>query len=240
MARTMRKQGPAKRSKFTRKQYVPGWGGMAGRGIHAFSKAFTSKGSTANKALRLARKVANLVNVEEKINDKTVSSTTFDYAGTIDILNNPAQGTTDVTRIGDSLKNQRVQIQGTVAGSTTAGTISNNRLILIWDEQNQITTMADLLEVTGSNMAPHAPKHYDKRFRCIVLYDQAFSLSTVPGSQAWFKNFRIDLPIGKHTQFSAGSTTINTGCLKLCYISDLTAANLPNMTYYSRVFYTDD
>lgn len=239
MPRKFRKQYGLKSTRKP-KTYVPGWGGIAGRGIGYLSKTFTTKGSTANKALRLARKVANLVNIEEKIDDTQQTSVTFDYNGAIDILNNPAQAITDVGRIGDSIKVQKIHIKGTVAGSTTAGTLSNNRLILFWDEQNQVATAADLLETVGSTYSPFSPKHYDKRFRSNILYDQHFSLSTVPGSQAWFKNFEVSLPIGKHTQFSAASTTINTGALKFLYITDVVTSNLPNITYYARCFYTDD
>lgn len=239
MARKMKKQTAMKKQRKP-KQYVPGWGGMAGRAIGTFSKWATTKGSTANKALRLARKVANLVNIEFKYKDTSLSQTAFDWSGSIATLNNPAQGQTDTTRIGDSIKVQSLKIRGTVNNASGANITSNCRLIVFWDEQEQISTAADLLENTASTVTPFSPKHYDKRFRSIVLFDQMVTMSSVSGSNSAFRNFEIELPIGKHTQFSAASTTINTGALKFLYISDLVTSNLPTITYYARVFYTDD
>lgn len=222
------------------KHYVPGWGGMAGRGLGLVQKHLTSKGSMAYKALRLARKVADAVNVEYKIFDSSSASVQPDYNGSIITLNNMAQGTTDVTRIGDSIKNQNIVIRGGVTNTTTASTYNRTRIILVWDEQNQISTIADLLEATGSSQVVLSPKHYDKRFRSNVLYDQTFSTSTYTGSQAFFRDWEINLPINKHTQFSAGTTTVNTGALKLILISSGVTSNLPNVDYYARLTYTDD
>lgn len=237
----MVKQYKVKANKrYRRKQYVPGWGGMIGRGIGLASRALTTKGSMAYKALRLARKVADAVNVEYKNFDQAAAATTFDYNGTGYVLNQPAQGSADTQRIGDSIKCQNILIRGNVQGSITAGQLNKCRIILIWDEQNQIATLADLLELTGVGNVVFSPKNYDKRFRCTVLYDQLFLVGTQSGMQAFARDFEINLPINKHTQFASGTTTINTGALKMFVCSDGVATNLPQLHFYSRLTYTDD
>lgn len=85
-----------------------------------------------------------------------------------------------------------------------------------------------------------SPKNYDKRFRCSVLYDQFFLVGTQSGMQAFARDFEINLPLDKHTQFASATTTINTGALKMFVCSDGVTTNLPNIHFYSRLTYTDD
>lgn len=244
MARKMKKQYVAKAAKpkghRRRKQYVPGYGGMAGRAIGYFRKNLTTKGSTMNWLLKKTKQLADAVNIEYKIYDNITANSTPDYNGTIVSLNLPAQGTADTQRIGDSIKCQHLVVRGQVVNNPSASILNHTRVILVWDEQNQITALSDLLETTGSSNVVFSPKHYDKRFRSNVLYDQMFTTSTYSGSQAFWKDFEINLPIDKHTQFSAASTTINTGALKMILMSSGVTTNLPSVTFYSRLSFTDD
>lgn len=218
---------------------VPGWGGAIGR-VARVGMKYVSKGGMAYKALRLARKVADAVNIEYKNYDQAAAASTFDYNGTAYVLNTPAQGSADTQRIGDSIKCQGIVIRGNVQGTTTAGQLNKCRILLIWDEQNQIATLADLLELTGTSNVVFSPKNYDKRFRCRVLYDQLFLVGTQSGMQAFARDFEINLPINQHTQFASATTTINTGALKMFVCSDGFSTNLPQLHFYSRLSYTDD
>lgn len=214
-------------------RYVPGIGGSIGR-LAKVGMGYVSKGGMAYKALRLARKVANAVNIEYKINDTLANGTTFDYAGTMVTVNNPAQGSTDVTRIGDSIKCQNLMLRFLL---TRGAGDSTGRVIVFWDDQNQISTGANLLEVTGTASSVLSPKLYDARFRSKVLYDKVFVMDQVNQS-TWDEN--VQIKIDQHTQFNAGSTTINTGALKVLFISNITGANIPTVNYYSRLSFTDN
>lgn len=218
---------------------VPGWGGAIGR-VAGVGMKYVSKGGMAYKALRLARKVADAVNIEYKNFDQAAAGTTFDYNGVAYVLNTPAQGAADTQRIGDSIKCQNITIRGNIQGSTTAGQLNKCRMILIWDEQNQITTLGDLLELVGTSNVVFSPKNYDKRFRCRVLYDQLWLVGTQSGMQAFARDFEISIPINMHTQFASATTTINTGALKMFFCSDGVTTNLPQLHFYSRLSYTDD
>lgn len=220
-----------------RRKQVPGWGGAIGR-VAKVGMKYVSKGGMAYKALRLARKVANAVNVEYKIYDTTITGVTPDWAGTSSVLNIPAQGTTQTTRIGDSIKCQNLTLRGAVYANTTAGTSNLVRLILIWDEQNQYSTLSDLLEVTGSTQAVFSPKNYGRRFRSKVLWDRLFNVSVAQGVSVipFDEVFQLDV----HTQFSAGTTTQFSGSLRLVMLSDKVTSLLPVVNAYARLSYTDD
>lgn len=218
---------------------VPGVGGAVGR-LAKMGMSYATKGGVAWKALRLARKVADAVNIEYKMYDQAAGGTTFDYNGTAYVLNAPAQGNADTQRIGDSIKCQNIVIRGNVQGTTTAGQLNKCRVILIWDEQNQIAALSDLLELTGTSNVVFSPKNYDKRFRCRVLYDKLFLVGTQSGMQAFARDFEITLPINQHTQFASATTTINTGALKMFVCSDGVTTNLPSIFFYSRLTYSDD
>lgn len=230
----------ANRNKRRRRRVVAGYGGMAGRAIGYFRKNLTTKGSTINWLLKKTKQLADAVNIEYKKSDTIVTGATPDYNGTIVEVNTPAQGIADNQRIGDSIKVQSITIRGQVTNVNTANILNNVRVMLVWDDQNQISTIADLLETTGSYQVVFSPKHYDKRFRSNILYDQLFTVSTHLGSQAFFRDFEISLPINRHTQFNAATTNINTGSLKFILISGNVTSNLPIVNWYARMSFTDD
>lgn len=212
------------------RKHVPGWGGIAGR-VAGMGMKYVSKGGMAYKALKLARKVANAVNIEYKIFD-TQSSTTPDYTGTVVTLNTPSQGTTDIQRIGDSIKCQNLVLRGY---AIRQGADVMARVMVLWDPQNKITASSDILETVGSSYSVFSPKHYDKRFQSRVLFDKTIKCF----SSSLGQDFDVTIPIDQHTQFSAGTTTINTGALKVLVISN-TLANQPSIILYSRLSFTDD
>ena len=201
---------------------------MAGVGM-----SYVSKGGMAYKALRLARKVADAVNIEYKILDTTGSAGAVDYGGGVATLNSVAQGTADNQRIGDSLKVQNNVLRWFMQRN---GQDCLFRIILFWDEQNQVTAVSDILESTGSALAVVSPKNYDNRFRTKVIFDEVHRLTT----NTPLITRDMTHAINQHTQFTAASTTIRTGALKLAVISNVTSTNLPTYSYYNRMSFTDN
>lgn len=235
MARKPRLTKQNGRSRVRRqKQYVPGYGGMVGRGLHFVSKTFTNKGSVANKALALARKVANMVNVEYKYFDLTSLANTMNTGSTYGTINLIPQGVGESQRVGDSLKIQNLTMRFNIQ-RTTADCFA--RVMLIWDKQNSTTSGSDVITGLSTLNATNGPKNYDKRFQTQVLYDKVFNINANHPQQ--YED--IVLQIDQHTQYVAASTTVNTGALKLLYLSNIAAgATCPNMNYYARMTYTDD
>jgi len=230
MARKKIRQYPKRKAG---KQYVPGWGGMAGRGLGLVRK-YTTKGGMAYKALTLARKIADAVNIEYKHSDTNGAPAAVDYTGgVLTLLSSISQGITDQQRIGDSIKVQNNMIRFSIARNGTDALV---RVILIWDKQNQISATSDVLELVGAANAPLSPKNYDKRFRSQILFDKTYSLD----ANRSILHDECALDVDQHVQFSAGTTTPVTGDLILMTISNLVTTNLPTFGYYNRVTFTDD
>lgn len=230
--RGTRKTVYRRRGRRTRK-YVPGWGGVAGR-LAGVGMSYVSKGGLAYKALRLARKVADAVNIEYKIFDTTVSSGgAIDYTGGLTTLNALSQGVADNQRIGDSAKIQNHIIRGYL---TRNGADCIVRMMLIWDEQNQAAATSDILESVSSVQSVCSPKNYDLRFRSKVLFDKTFTLTA---NNPLIKVENVMSP-NLHTQFNQSTNTIRTGALKLLLVSNLTVSSLPTFVYYSRISFTDN
>lgn len=215
-----------------RKPYVPGYGGMVGRFVGAARSAYTTKGSTANWMLKKVKHLADIVNAEYKYFDTAAALSTIDYTGSLASQIPIPQGTTDVTRIGDSVKIQTMTFRFFLQRN---GADSIVRVIVLWDPQNKISSTADVLQNVGTSAAPLQPKNYDKRFQCSFLMDKSFAIS----SNNSIIKYQTTIPINKHTQYNGGTTTINTGDLKVFLISN-NSTNLPLITYFARVSYTDN
>lgn len=208
-----------------------------GKFFSKIAKGSMSVAKMAASAYFTAKALKKADNIEYKIYDVSNSAISPDYNGTSVVLNNPAQGSTDTTRIGDSIKCQNLVLRGSVSANITAGTTNLVRLILIWDTQNQYSTLSDLLEVVGS-LAVFSPKNYDRRFRNKVLWDRTFCVSVSQG-QATIP-FDEVFSLNDHTQFSAGTTTQFSGSLRLVMVSDKVTSLLPSVNYYSRLSFTDN
>ncbi len=189
--------------------------------------------NNARKALHIALMTKKLLNVEYKFHDVTASGQA-DFNGSLATLNTIAQGTTDTTRVGDSLlmKNLTFRIRCSAQITTWF------RFIVFIDKQNQILTVADYLQQIGSAFAVNSPKNHDKRFLSRVLLDKTYAIS-INGKQNYESNGFVK--IDKHVQFQAGSTTINNNEIKLLVISsDAPAANNPSFVMYYRISYIDN
>jgi len=194
---------------------------------------YTSKNSTAHKALRLAKRLADAVNTEYKFHEQQFSGS-VDYNGTLtSLMVGLSQGTADTQRIGDSMKLQNLIMRFYLSRATSDSLV---RVIIFHDPQSKINAVTDLLQVTGSVFAVLSSKNYDKRFESKVLYDKTFALD---GDETTIQR-SFTLPLNWHTQFQNGGTTINTGDLRVVFISNQVTTNLPNVVYQSRVTYTDN
>lgn len=213
-----------------------------GKSRAKWQKYGAKAGSAAYTALKMARRLRDAVNIEYKYADTTSTALTPDYNGSyfsiIGAANASAgipQGTTDTTRVGDSIKLQNLTMRYTIARNGQDAWV---RVFLLWDPQNKIAAVSDVLQSTGSVLSVISPKNYDKRFQCKVLYEALHKLDSSGNALS-----KVDhvLSINKHTQFSAGSATaIMSGDIKMLVISNVVTTNLPTMAYYLHLTYTDD
>lgn len=220
------------------KQYVPGWGGVVGRGLGLAQKHLTSKGSVAHKALSLARKVADAVNIEYKdIEDKR--TVTPNWAGTIiSLVNGISQGVGNAQRVGDSLKMQRLTVRGYCNITSAAANVEYMRLIVFIDKSNTIANCADLLDTASSTFVSLSPKNDQTKYNTVILYDQPFKM--IKSTVNEIVPFEINLPIDLHVNYSTGSTDVRTNDLKVAFIGQTTAATGGSFVWFSNLSYTDD
>jgi len=195
---------------------------------------YSTKGGTAYKALKLARRVADAVNIEYKEFSNTfVSNPT--YNGAISVINAIPVGTSFSTRVGDSLKMQNLTFRGLI----NAGAASDNvRVIIFIDKQNQITAGSNLLARAGGVFAPISEKQEDNKYVTRVLFDKLFQV--IPTSAKGGYTFDEVIPLNLHTHFAAGTTNIVDNALKICFISGSLAASTCAINLVTTVSYTDN
>lgn len=209
------------------------------KNVKKFTKPKKPEQSTvgwlASKAWQGVRLLKDVINTEYKHLD-TFQTQPINWSGYFPVINVIPQGVTDNQRVGDSCKIQNFVLRGNVFRGASDAVV---RFMLVWDDQSKVSTVADILAATGSVYAPIAPKNYDKRFQTKILKEFRVHLT----ADTPIKKINMNMPINLHTQFSAGTTTIDTGKLFLVVISDrdpAVPANLPNFVFYSRLSYTDN
>jgi len=190
-------------------------------------------GGTAVRALRLAKRLADAVNIEYK-EFRVQQNPTPTFNGSVSLLNDVPQGSAQSQRIGDSYKAQTLTLRGIVsAGAALAESV---RIIVYLDKQNLITTGAQLLDNAGGGFAVISSKQEDNKYQTRILYDRLFHVS--PGYQPK-QYFEMVIPINEHVHFTAGTTTIKDNALRILSIGQL-AAPTATVLWQSYLSYTDD
>lgn len=215
---------------------------------------FDEVAGVARSAYRIASKIKDVINIETKsyMSGQTAASpdpaaltATFNWSGMIPVIVNGMQlGDEDFQRIGDSIKVHRLKLLLRIEKPNTNDD-SKNRLIVYWDEGNSATVASDVLysSLLGTNIGFMSPKDWDKRHDTRIIYDKylnqhsdTYNATTSYGYDQIFHV--VDIPIGLHTQFEAGTQTIVTGALKFFLVSDATTNS--TLSYQTMITYTDD
>lgn len=193
----------------------------------------------AQKALKTAMAIRTLVNVESKYIDIAPFSFNVTNSGLNGIytLNAIAQGTTSVTRIGDSIKNQSLSMKATIKQHASA-TNTTVRVWLVKHKEPRGATVglaADFWE--NSNVLTFLQTQ--KRDRYVVLMDRTYKLSANGASEV-----AIDFSkkLNGHTIYDGNAGTIadiQKDAYHLIALSD-EATNTPTLEACLRLRFTDD
>ncbi len=203
-----------------------------------YKKRGKSAFSLAKKALKKVNKISK--GVELKFVDRDLTSININDDGDFSIsANDPSQGFSDTTRIGDKIRCTHMLLNGRIAiGDDNLNT--QVRMIVFWDKRNTISTPADILTLTGTGLAPLGMYQHDLRGDWIKLWDRTFMLTDVNTSVA---HFRKVIRLNKTSVFNDGSIVFNQGRINILYISNIDssqpATSLPTAFVRSRVFYQD-
>jgi len=217
---------------------------------------FDEVADMARSGYRLAKKLADLVNIETKcffiaqtvLNPIPARFTnTPTWSGMTPVICNQIElGDTDFTRIGDSLKIQHFDLIFHQRGqqiTANLGGLPQCRVIVFWDETNSTTLVNEVLEdaFVGTNIATQITKDWDEKASTKILYDHTWTPMTHVDTAATFitpYNHRHSMSINKHTQYEDTTSTIVTGALKLFFITN-TAATV-TIDWTTRCLFTDD
>lgn len=214
---------------------------------------FDEVAAVARSAYRIASKIKDVINIETKSfmfgqssgsPDPVPQTASFASSGLTPVtLNQPTLGDNDYQRIGDSIKIHHLDLLLRVTKPNSIPDVGL-RIVVFWDESNQITSTTQLFYSTllSTGLATLSPKDWDQRHDSRFLYDKHVNMQSDTWNGANYdaqvKYFHIKLPIGLHTQFEEGTTTINTGALKFTVLSDQGVNS--SLIWQSRITYTDD
>lgn len=208
--------------------------------------------NTARKALNLAMKIKDAVNIEYKVKDKVVSLT--DLAdGSIGangaestvfhLLSDISQGTADGERIGDSLKLQRLTGRGTISWKTQPSTATARliRVIIMRGKHEKRETQYTvdgtdaILEHAGVLGSKHENTKYNNKF----LHDKVYTLDTAKKNIITFK---WSYPLNWHINYAAGGTNVEDGGLYIAVLTNdaVTGAGLCKFYADFNISYTDN
>jgi hypothetical protein len=188
----------------------------------------------------------SLINVEHKFRDGVAAALVIgDSTAPQQILvNGMAQGSSENTRTGISIKVTELIIRYSVAVSTY--TPVNVRFLVVVDASpnGALFAVTDLFEdtVTGTNYV-NSQFSVDNKQRFSILYDETFFLNAVAFTT---HEIQEQIPWEHHVEYndtnSAGIAGVNKWALYVYALSDSTAtpANGPTLTGSSRINYIDN
>lgn len=191
-------------------------------------------GQLASDVMQLKR----LINVEIKNHDLN-SSTTVPTTGTVIGLSAVAQGDGSTTRDGDSIKLLKNSLKFALTSNASTAYTTLVRVIIFRGKQENAVgySLTDILETADIL----SPKSYTDRFRTKVLSDRTYTVRENEASAVYTtqRQYNSNIKLYGHTQFVAGSTSIENGGLYMLLLSNQ-PTNTPTFAYYNRLTFTDN
>lgn len=181
------------------------------------------------------RAIKRLMNVEVKSFDAAGAGMTPTTTGTVvDLVSAIAQGVTDNTRVGDSIKVLRLILRMTSTQNAVGGG-EQYMYILVARSHDEIMTSAQLNVLDTTNYAHLGGRNWDYKDQYSDLWSRRVVLD--PEHQTHF--IECDLKLNSHVQYNAGGNTVNSGCLMMAVWANTTVNN-PSLSYVLTVEYVDN
>lgn len=195
-----------------------------------------SYASMAKTALKTAKFIKDVINVESKYCDHA-GNTTYGTTMSVTLLNDPAQGTGVSNRTGDSIKNKSLTLNYSVRGSTNEAASDPTfvDMYLIYTKDSGVPTASDLFD------QPTIPWISTRKIQ--HLYDwkivSARHLILSKSNSKWNFNGTFYLKLSNHTRFNPAAQTIDDGAYYLAIISSDNTYP-PTVQWNSRFKYYDN
>jgi len=192
------------------------------------------------------RKLERIVNTRERkyqLKNEVNQNTNRD--GTVWNLIAPTQGTTDTQMLGDRIAVESIELNYYcgIATSYHSTPLQNIiRVIVYRDKTGQLgTNVANVLKdtVLGTQNATNAPYFEDQKPNFEVYYDRSHVCSNIQGTAIHRGRFKLRLKKPKLLQQLDNTTTVTKGQWKLLVISDIGATSGCDITFMSRVGFSD-
>lgn len=190
-------------------------------------------------AYKMAQRLRRLVNVEVKKFDQTIAvGTNVTSGGTVYSCCDMAQGDTDQTRDGNSIKPLGCKFQLRLANNATAVNTAV-RVMVIRDLQQVADTAPTVSDVLDTSIvgAYAAPLNNATVGRYKVLSDKLYSLNTVAKPQMdlmWYQK------LNGHIRYNGSAASdIQKNGLYMLIVSDQ-ATNYPTFGFNTRLHFTDN
>lgn len=193
----------------------------------------------ASKALTTALQVKKLLNVEFKFHDVSANGTAITNTGIIIPLTNLAQGDTDDTRDGATIKLKSIEANFIFKLNASATASVVRTMIVIDTQTNQVgPTLANVLADAGNQTNLVSPRNLDNRSRFIILKDFNLLLdaSYDRKQKSWYKKMNLHLVYDSN----AGSISDLTSNSLTLFFMGSEGTNYPEVSYYVRSRYIDN
>ncbi len=190
----------------------------------------------ASKALSTALMVKKLVNVEKKFINIPFTASASTTAS-VTHLTALAQGDTELTREGVSVKPQYLQLRIALTAHSSAGN-SEYRLLVVRDKQQIADTTPGILDVLEVQTIESMRNHLTaERFN--ILWDYSWNTGN-GGGDSIHKILKKNINLSGHLKYNgAASTDIQKGGIFLLYFSNQ-ATNVVLVNGQSRIMFTDN
>lgn len=192
----------------------------------------------AGKAYSGVKYLASMINSEKYVFDASQSLQAVDNNGAVYPLSQIASGDDVNNRTGNSILAKSMYIQGNVLKQASAGA-SFVRFILFQDTMNQgsTPTVTDILNNTGSALAPLSPLNIDHLSRYKILYDKRITLN----SDMSCRQYKVYKKMSSHIKFTGtAATDVYKNGLYFLIISNEALSTAPTINFTSRLRYHEN
>jgi len=183
-------------------------------------------------------------NLEVKYHRTDNSTTIPTGAPTIVALSDVVQGTTDITRIGDSITLQSLEGRYYFSARSNAGNTINyvspsytRCMIVQWFPSTSTVVGTDILQ---TSYVLDFPTH-DTRQQFRVLYDKMFHVTAGTSDQARMGSFRVSFnkSRSKKIQYVGGGTTGSNKIFALFWSNNDGVASVPSYSMCCKLTFSD-
>lgn len=206
------------------------------RGRHTKRKRFTTpqRGVTNRAILKSTGYV-----------DRAVSNYTFDTTGSLSLIPTIAQGTSKITRVGQKVKLDSVQIRG-IASSNSATILATGAMMIVHDRRPKGALPLVTAILTSVSPAAHLNDDNSHRFQIVRRWDYEFiGNNTADGSGKNYYTVNHFIPMNIPVRYNGTGTTglistIDEGALYLLQVGNQVTGTTAAATALSfRTRFTD-